>query len=527
MLRSGRSRGLEIVLVAMLLLVTAADAYINEDVWFWDDAGYMARGVDPQRFGSPGWVDSPLYSSIYAGFSHIFANPIDLYLFVRTFTAVFFVCALWIAARLLAGPVLAWTVAAIASMLPITYIWPGVATPSTGLLVIAVAVTWRWRTALAFAGSTGLLWLAAGSRPEFTWIATLAAIAALSWWSVLVIRHSQVSHRLLKSVGVLMTAVGLPLILALNFAGMFARSSREWTAFSQHFALRNTPPGADSWQSAGEVAAKFFPGASSVLEALRANPSAFLEHVGMNSMQFPVSLAGHSLAMEPGSILTPTTGKIAAILLALSLIVAAWVNRQHLGTRLRAGIRSAVSMPALMSTLLTVGVLLGSSAAIFLIYPRPHYLLLPIALTLLASACFLARFSPTRRVSVIPVVSTGVLFAIFAVSTMFALPTRMSDLPPYESALRQIQTEPEKLSLISGDRPIELFLPGTTLVESPPDSAANVEDALRSAGIDLIQISPALGVGSWNALDGYADFIQDPTTLGFRQVDPRTPLWIR
>jgi hypothetical protein len=36
-----------------------------------------------------------------------------------------------------------------------------------------------------------------------------------------------------------------------------------------------------------------------------------------------------------------------------------------------------------------------------------------------------------------------------------------------------------------------------------------------------------LGLGAWNTVDGYGEFIKDPTTLGFRQVDPRTPLWIR
>jgi hypothetical protein len=527
MLRFGKVKGLELGLVTVLLLVTMAHAYINEDIWFWDDAGYMARGLDPQRFGAPGWVDSPLYSSIYAAFSHVFTNPIDLYLFVRAFTAAFFVCALWFGARLLAGPVLAWTVAAIAGMLPVTYIWPGVATPSTGLLVIAVAVTWRWRTALAFSVSTGLVWLAAGSRPEFTWIAVIASIATLCWWGFSVTRKTETSHPLLKSVGVLALSVGLPVILALSYTGMFTRSSREWTAFSQHFALRNTPSGTDSWQSAGDVAAKFFPGASSIFEALQVNPSAFLEHVGRNAIQFPLSFAGHSLAMEPGSIVSPTAGKLAAILLALSLILAAWVNRQNLGTQVRAGIRSATHFPTLMSTLLSLGVILASSAAVFVIYPRPHYLLLPISLALVASACFLSRFSDPRSITVLPVTSTGLLFLFFAVTTLLVLPSRISNPPPYESALRDIQTARESNLLISGDHPIELFLPGTSAVDSPPESAGNIEDALEKAGVNLIQISPALGLGAWNTVDGYGEFIKDPTTLGFRQVDPRTPLWIR
>jgi len=113
------------------------------------------------------------------------------------------------------------------------------------------------------------------------------------------------------------------------------------------------------------------------------------------------------------------------------------------------------------------------------------------------------------------------------VITLLALPARISNPPPYESALRQIQANSGSHSLISGDHPIELFLPGTTAVEIPPDSAMNFVDALEKARIDIIQISPALGLGAWNALDGYADFIEDPTVVGFRQLDPRTPLWIR
>jgi len=518
---------LEVALVVGLLLITAMHSYVNEDIWFWDDAGYMARGIQPQLFGAPGWVDSPLYSAIYASLSHVYTNPIDLYLFVRAFTAAFFVGTLWFGARLVAGPVFAWVVAAIASMLPITYIWPGVATPSTGLLVVAVAVTWRWRTALAFSISTGLVWLAAGSRPEFTWIAALASVTALGWWVVVINRTAQASRRVVKTVVVLASTLGLPLLLALNYTGMFARSSREWTAFSQHFALRNTPPGVDSWQSAGDIAARFFPGASSALDALRVNSSAFLEHVGKNAIQFPVSLAGHSLAMEPGSFLAPTTGKLAAILLALSLVLAVWANRHRLIARSRVGLHSATHFPALMSTLLTIGIVLGSSAAIFVIYPRPHYLLLPIALALVASACFLSQFSQTQTVTMIPIGSTALLLLIFSVVTISAFPSRISDPPPYESALRQIQDDSGAHRLVAGDHPIELFLPGTTVLDSPPESAINIEDALQKARVDLVQISPALGLGAWKGLDGYTDFIKDPTTLGFRQVDPRTPLWIR
>lgn len=56
---------MESAAVIGLLLAVALRSYLREDIWFWDDAGYLARGVLPEQYGSPTWVDSPLYSAMY------------------------------------------------------------------------------------------------------------------------------------------------------------------------------------------------------------------------------------------------------------------------------------------------------------------------------------------------------------------------------------------------------------------------------------------------------------------------------
>jgi hypothetical protein len=511
----------------LLLIVTGVQSYVREDVWFWDDATYLGRGIQPDAYGPPSWVDSPLYSGMYALLAHIAPNPITLYFLGRLSSAVVLVACIWIAARLLSRPLLAWSVAALATMLPVTYIWPGVSAPASGLLIVAVALAYRWPTPLALAGTAGLTWLAAGSRPEFTWLAAALSVLAIAWWARQSLRTPRPARMAFIWLALLGMTVGIPLLLASRYEGMFARSSREWTAFSQHFALRNTPAGQDSWQSAGDVAARAFPGASSIMEALLVNPVAFLEHIGRNALQLPLTLVGHGLAIEPPSLLAPTAPKIAAVLLLLGLAVAAWMNRSTIVDSTRSGLRTAIRMPRRMATVALAGILLGSSLSMIVIYPRPHYLLLPLGLLLVAMAAWLSRLPIRRLQTYIPIGTTAVLFLIFAAGTAIALPNRIAEPPAYESALREVQRLGTAHVLVSGDRPIELYLPGVTFVEGPPPSAMSVQQAFDSLGVDVVQMSALLTSSPWTALDGFDAFYDDPGTLGFHQVTKDSPIWVR
>lgn len=69
--------------------------------------------------------------------------------------------------------------------------------------------------------------------------------------------------------------------------GGLATSSRLWTAFSQHYAwaVALETPGTiiDHWREHERVTAQAFPGANSVLEALRVNPRELVRHVSANA----------------------------------------------------------------------------------------------------------------------------------------------------------------------------------------------------------------------------------------------------
>jgi hypothetical protein len=527
---SSRTRwpaAIEFIAVGLLLLVVGLHSYVREDIWFWDDATYMARGILPEVYGEPSWVDSPLYSGMYAVLGTFQSDTIALYFVGRALSAVLFVALVWLSARLVSARSVAWAVAAVAAMLPVTYIWPGVSAPASGLLVLAVVVIYRRPSPVTLAAAAGLTWLAAASRPEFTWIAVALSVAAMASCVLAQMRGPKSASPLKSGAGVALLALVPPLVLAVRYPTMFERSSREWTAFSQHFALRNPQDGLDSWQSAGAIAAQTFPGADTILGAALVNPSALLEHVLRNTVQLPLSLAGHALAIEPGSVLQPTLAKAAAASLVIGLLLAAVINRRSLVPMLRSAWTRSIHMPLLAASATLIVILVGSLLAMLVIYPRPHYLLLPIGLLLVASAAWLSRVPDRRFERYLPVAAVAVLFTALVVAGIPALSSRVSSPPPYESSLRELKALGASGGLVSGDTPIEVFLPGTVRADLGADQFASIADALDSRDVHVLQVSPLLTTSPWAQLGGFDEFYANPGTLGFRQVVPGSSLWVR
>jgi len=73
----------EILGVAAVLLMTLLHSYAQEDVWLWDEAFYLARGIDPANYGFPTWPDSPAHSGLYALINRMTNDPISAYLVGR------------------------------------------------------------------------------------------------------------------------------------------------------------------------------------------------------------------------------------------------------------------------------------------------------------------------------------------------------------------------------------------------------------------------------------------------------------
>ena len=526
---SSRNRGravFEVVAVSGLMLLVGLTSYLREDVWFWDDATYLARGILPEQYGPPTWVDSPVYSGMYGVLGLLQRDPVSLYLLGRAVSAVLFVGCVWLAARLVADRWRAWTVAALAAMLPVTYIWPGVSAPASGLLIVAVVIAFRFPSPPGLASTAALTWVAAGSRPEFTWIAVALSAGAVTWWAVGAARVRQSSA---WRAGVLTAILAIvpAVVLVTRYSTMFQRSAREWTAFSQHFALRNASAGQDSWQSAGDIAARTFPGADSVLSAALINPGAMAGHVGRNAVQLPVTLVGHALAVEPPMLLEPTLPKAAALAFLAGLVLAAWMNRQSLTSSMRRGLSRCVRMPLLPPLLALVGVIGASSLSMLVIYPRPHYLLLPIGLALVGAAAWLTRVTVQRGQAVVPIGTVAMLLGAFALVTLAGLPGRVTDPPPYEASLRAVQEWGQARTVVSGDWPVALFLPSTSYAAGPPSDANSVGEAFDTLGVNVVQLSAVLNQGPWGTLAGFERFYADPTTLGFRQIVPQSPIWVR
>ena len=154
-------RTIEAPALIAIVLVAAIRAIVTQDIVFGDEVGYLTSGQNVSLSSLPGFSGSATYVDLYFLLSKATSDPVGLYFSMRAVTAVAFVLGVWVAARLLVGPTLAWVAGATAVALPVAYVWPGVSGPAAGALLIGFALFARYRNLVALATASGLFWLAA------------------------------------------------------------------------------------------------------------------------------------------------------------------------------------------------------------------------------------------------------------------------------------------------------------------------------------------------------------------------------
>lgn len=515
---------LEVFAVSLILLMTLLYSYVQEDIWFWDEAFYLARGIEPITFGLPTWADSPGHSGLYALTSQFTGDPISTYLVGRAVCAAAFVGCVWIAGRLLLKPAYALTAAAIVSIVPITYGWPGVANISSGLIIISMVVLLKRTSGITFPLVTILLWIAATSRPELTYVALAASLFAIGWlfWDF---RKGQAPIFWLASTLTLVGAIVMPLFLVIRYGNIFGRFEREWTAFSQHYGLRNSTSGKDVWISGTDAVNRDFPNSNSVIQALVEDPEQMGAHILNNLLLLPRSFMGNTLGFnaEQLTIITlPKIGLLGFFLLVFGLFLRNW---RTCNSELRSWVRHVLRPIQRMASLLAVLVFAMSSISVLVIYPRAHYQLVAVGLLTIAVLMLLQLIPLQSWVSPLPLLLVAVAFASISIQSLFHLPERIEMPAKVESSLREINRSLALIRILSRDEPITLFLNGSKKVELP-QGITSFSNAVRNSGTNVIYRSTILDESEWGLLDGYAAFFDNPEKFGFSPAIPESSFFV-
>lgn len=356
-------------------LITTDEAIYVGLAWFWSDPT-----VPPPK-------QHPMYAPLYVAWYRLlmllpvgpeFLPSVNYGLLMTALALLFHALARrlgagrWVAATAASAFILNTRFAAV-TPLPVHF--------ATALLAAGVLVGTYRRSALAACGPVGFAALAACYiRHEFgtVLLALVPVYLAAGAWAC---RHA-VGRRaflpwaapLLVSIGTCATTIGLPL----------PDGPRGLVAFAQHYAMnvaQVTGQGADLWTFRfREVLVADFGEVQTVGEAVRARPGAVAWHVGRNLDRLPGVVCD---LLQPRMELAPIPRKIAhGLLLAaagaglLGAFRRVWAGglRGPSGQPLRAW---GVAVPL-------VGAISGGS--VVLIFPREHYLILPLFFLLVLAA---------------------------------------------------------------------------------------------------------------------------------------------
>ncbi len=452
-------KGLETAAFLAVLVTTVIRSVTTSDLVFGDETSYLRAGLIFAREGvAPAFTGGGLYSDTYALLSFVIPDEVGLYFAGRALSAVTFVLGVWLATRLLAGPFLAWPAGAVTAALPVTYTWPGVAGLAAGFVVLSVALVVRFRSLALYGLATASAWLGAAARPEYVWLATFMSAATVGWVVYLLIRRRD-STRVSQMIGSLAGAVVVPLVL-ISFHGNPFASSRSWVAFSQHFALRNARPGEDPWLEAADVVSRSFPNASSLPQALIENPTAVLSHVFGNAQDLGAAIQSQVLGLS-GTVVSLLTLSM-AVALGLSFLASLFFSLGSVSGRFRLLVQRVFSphpFPGQVVSLATAAIaLLLATTPLFAMYPRDHYLVVPVGLSIVLLLALQRQLGSPALSQVLPLLLVLVLFGIVVADSIRAVANRVVYPAPVARSVALLAQSERDWVLVSNDWGANTFL---------------------------------------------------------------------
>ncbi|HLL05037.1 MAG TPA: hypothetical protein VK539_30910 [Myxococcaceae bacterium] len=354
------------------------------DLTLWDESDYLHQGRLLPALGLLPAEWGPLYPLWYFALSAVWPDPMALhdgnYRLLILLTAV---AGYVLLRRVGVQPWLALAGISVYVLSGAPHILPRPTLLALLVILAALSVASLLRAPEDFCAVVGAgLLVASFARPEYflsflLGSGLLALLLARRLW-----RERSRLWRGLATAG----AYGLFTLLLVSMLGnpFGNTSNRRFYAFCQHFAVnyvQRTGFEADPWGECPKVIQVAFGEVDTVGSAARANPDAFLMHLGMNLKQYPMTFLSLFLQEYGGTWpffsarrwpptpreLLEYAGHLLLLMVALSPLVLVLNRRKHL--------LAALAQPQVWRTggVLLV-VLLPIALSAVLIAPRTHYL---------------------------------------------------------------------------------------------------------------------------------------------------------
>lgn len=392
--------------IAISILVTAGIKLVfmlesSLDIGLSDETYYLTAGVNLFKSGLPHASHSPLYAIWYYLLSQLESDRIQLYYLNYKLITVF--VPLFIYLLLRRYDVSVRIALFIASFFLICRanlpVWPKVSHFAiiVSLLFFIAASYVRSSHAMFSLAAIGALTISY-IRPEF--FLTYVFLLVLYFWRVLRERkRSSIFHKVPTMLGIILASTGMLAIFGIPMVG-----KRSFVAFGQHFSVnwvKWTGSDLHPWLDWKDIISQNFPHAQSIFEACVINPLLLIKHILYNAALLCVkilkllSTQGESnltltdnqifpmsrLTIANGQSLTITEFPFLFGIILLYLFYTCYQWRplfKHTFERRKnlLVIYSAYLLPSLVSAIL--------------IFPRDHYLFLPIILGFITLVLFVS-----------------------------------------------------------------------------------------------------------------------------------------
>ncbi|RKG64366.1 hypothetical protein D7W79_39160 [Corallococcus exercitus] len=358
----------------------------------WDEADYLHRALTLPESGLPDPEWGPLYSLWYFALSYVWPDPVALYYAnTRWLVLLTSVAGYALLRQVGARPGFALAGSAVYLLSLAPHIQPRPTLLALLIILVASCAACRAATPEGAWGRLGAgLLLASFARPEgFLSFLSVSALLGLQ----LARRVRQEPARRRHAWGTAVAYAGLFLLLVGLLGNPFGNTSnRRFYAFCQHFAdglaRRTGQVQVDPWFRCEQVLQPIFGNASTLGDALRANPGAFLAHVRWNLERLPdeslkVFTYGYGDVPPMPRNGAWTREQVAHVLLlavVLALPLGAFARRG------RKAIQALATPRVAWSAVAAAVVILPGIVSSVLFQPRQHYLVIPgvMGLALLA-----------------------------------------------------------------------------------------------------------------------------------------------
>ena len=514
---------LELSAIVGIVGLVIVRALVGSDLSFWDEAAYLNRGLSQTIEERATFTDGALYSDMYLLLSKFISDHSTLFFAGRALSAVLVVVGVWVATRILSNRIFAISAAALIAATPAPYVWPGVSAPAAASVAIAVAVIIRLPGIRGVSLATGLFWLGAAARPELVPVAAIGSAVCVGWLGWLS-RNSQ--ERTGISRGAVATlfigAIAIPAALICAHGSPIDTTNRSWTAFVQHFALRHAQLGEDPWLDASAIASRYFGNATSVIEAARNEPLAFLGHLYANLRSSPHEFLYNVLSWPSPQAIAFIV--ISGLGISLSLLLAPRTTLLKLRS-----LGGKVLQPKYrVSTLMTFLLLVALAEPIVIIYPRDHYLLLPLTVILPLILAIQFRVGLRRMASLTPALLSLILLVTLLLHTAGLAIEKSSQPTSLASAVESLKQDDRQWRMLGIDWGLEVFVPGLVQVsDDAPENGETFREFIKRQRINLMLVNDRFSNATWSKAIGFDASEKGLRELGFKPLAAdRSDLWI-